>query len=148
MKQPRPKNDQPAPKPTRRKGGASAADHRVAQRHHKESQAAQLSAANVEESPHMDRGDDAGEAGESLSHGRDAGDAAEPLRRGALDTQYGTKSSSKTGGPGPVSSGAATGSETSKGGDRGQSASDPGRPEDSSGTGRDTMTTSRPGSGS
>jgi hypothetical protein len=126
----------PAPRPD-----ADHTDHRVAQRHQKQSQAGQLSSANAEESPHMDRGDSAEGAGESLSHGRD--DAAKSLRRGALDTQYGTKSSMKSGGDA-----AAPADDTSKHGDRAPQAPNPGSSEESSGAERDTMTSSRPGSGS
>ena len=143
------KNDRQGDQPagaTPSKDGAGAADHRVAQRHHKLSQVAQLSAANVEESPHLDRGDSAEETGESLSHGREAGRAGKSSPRGALDTQYGTRSSMKTGGPSPAASSPDTGAEASKGGDRGQSTPNPGSAQESPGTERDTMTGPRPGS--
>lgn len=119
-----------------------ADDNRAARRHHRQSQAAQLGAANVEESPHMDRGDSAEGTGESLGHGRDGRDAApKPPQRGAVDTQYGTRSVQKTGAP------ADAGAEASKGGDRPGAAPNPGSSEESSGADRDTMTGSRPGSG-
>ncbi|HET9023231.1 MAG TPA: hypothetical protein VFN64_01585 [Burkholderiaceae bacterium] len=151
MKKDPSKKHRPGDQPTGatpNKGEVGAADHRVAQRHHKQSQFAQLSAANVEESPHMDRGDSAEGAGESLSHGRESGRAGESSRRGALDPQYGTKSSTRTSGPSPAAPGTQAGAEASKGGDRRQSAPNPGSSEESSGTERDTMTGPRPGSGS
>lgn len=133
-----------------RKEGTRAVDNGAVQRHHKQSQDGQLAPANVEESPHMDRGDSALGAGESMSHGRETSEeadrTAESTRRGALDTQYGTKSSMKTGQP-PGSPTGAT-AETAKGGDRAPSAPNPGSSEESSGAERDTMTGPRPGSGS
>jgi hypothetical protein len=136
------------------KGRADHTDNRVAQRHQKQSRAGQLSTANAEESPHMDRGDSAEGTGESLSHGRE--EAAKSLRRGALDTQYGTKSSLKSGGTDAGAPGKGGGqdaaapnaaSDTSKQSDRVPEAPNPGSSEDSSGAERDTMTSSRPGSG-
>lgn len=131
------------------KDDAAGVEPRAAQRHHRPGQAAELSAANVEESPHMDRGDSALGAGESLSHGREtpseAEQAAESLRNGALDTQYGTKSSMKTGQPAESPSGATA--ESAKGGDRAPAAPDPGTSGASSGAERDTMTGPRPGRG-
>jgi hypothetical protein len=141
-----PARGQPPGMTALRKDDATGVDHRAAQRHDRQSQAAELSAANVEESPHMDRGDSALGTGESLSHGRDsaaeAEQAAESLRRGALDTQYGTKSSMKTGQPAGSPSGATA--ETAKGGDRAPPAPNPGSSEPASGAERDTMTGPRP----
>lgn len=152
------KKDQPQQKPSTAPAKPTAADNRVAQRHQKRSQAGQLSAANVEESPHMDRGDSAGGAGQSRSEGQDSGQAAESLRRGALDTQYGTNSSMKSGqkagqsgrvsSAGSGSSGGSAGSESSGGSEAEPQAPNPGSSEESSGAERDTMTGSRPGSGS
>lgn len=130
----------PAPAGTSMRHAARPADdNRAAQRHHRQSQAAQLGAANIEESPHMDRGDSAEGTGESLGHGRDA--APKPPARGAVDTQYGTRSAAKTGAP------ADAGAEASKGGDRTGATPAPDSSEDASRADRDTMTTSRPGSG-
>ena len=127
-------------------GKASAADNRVAQRNQKQNQAAQLSAANIEESPHMDRGDSAGGSGESLGEGRESAKAGDALHRGALDTQYGTKSSLKSvqkpGQGGRVSS-AGSGSS---GSEEAPQAPNPGSSEESSGAERDTMSGPRPGS--
>lgn len=123
----------------------SRADHRTEQRHQTQSQAAQLSAANVEESPHMDRRDSAGGAGQSLGEAPAAQTPGEQSRRGALDTQYGTVSTSKTGPAGRASSG---GSGPSDAAATAPQAPNPGNSEASSGSDRDTMTGSRPGSGS
>lgn len=143
------KKDQQKPAPSAARGTTTAADHRVAQRHHKRSQVAQLSAANVEESPRMDRGDSAGGAGESLNQGTDPDKANEATRRGAVDTQYGTKSAAKTGKKvgesGRASSGGSGSSATA---DDGEKVPNPGSSEESSGAERDTMTGPRPGSGS
>lgn len=128
-------------------GQATTAASRVAQRSPKQDPAAQLTAANAEESPHMDRGDSAGGSGESLRDGRDPGNVADALRRGAVDAQYGTDSSTKTGRTsgraGRVSS---AGSGSSGAGQGTQEATKPGSPEESAGAERDTMTGSRPGS--
>lgn len=126
------------------KGRSSAADHRAEQRNQKQNQAAQLSAANVEESPHMDKRDSGGGTGQSLGNAQASRQPGESLRRGALDTQYGTDSS-KTGSAGRASSG---GSGASSGKDVAPAAPNPGSSEDSSGTDRDTMSGPRPGSGS
>jgi len=123
------------------RGKATAADNRVAQRHHKESQAAQLSAANVEESPRMDRGDSEAGAGESLGDAPPTQRPAEPPQRGALDTQYGTDSSTKV----PRTGRASSGGSGSGHGNGPQVAPSPGSPEDASGSERDTMTGPRPG---
>jgi hypothetical protein len=113
-------------------------NNRAEQRHQKESQVAQLSAANVEESPHMDRGDSEGGAGQSLPAGQTQRAGAEH-KRGAVDTQYGTKSGAqsatdRSGGDGSDGAAAQT--------------SNPGPAEQSSGSERDTMSGPRPGSGS
>lgn len=126
------------------KGQSSAADHRAEQRNQKQNQAAQLSAANVEESPHMDQRDSAGGAGQSLGDAPGSKQAGESMRRGALDTQYGTDSGSKSGGAGRASSG---GSGASGGKGPAPAAPNPGSSEESSGTDRDTLTGPRPGSG-
>lgn len=123
-------------------GKATAADHRVAQRHQKQSQAAHLSAANVEESPRMDRGDSAAGAGESLGDAPPTPRPANPPQRGALDTQYGTDSSTKVPRTGRASSG---GSGSSAQGSGVQVAPDPPSTEDASGSERDTMSGPRPG---
>jgi len=124
------------------KGKATSADNRVAQRHHKESQAAQLSAANVEQSPHMDRGDSAAGTGESLGEAPPTEHPGEPPQRGAVDTQYGTESATKVPRPGRASSGGSGSSGQVNGA---QAAPNPGSSEESSGSERDTMTGSRPG---
>jgi hypothetical protein len=131
-------------------GGAktTGADRGVEQRNRKQDQAAQLSPANIEESPYMDRGDSAAGSGESLEEGRESAKVAEQLRRGAPDTQYGTYSTMKTGErksgqAGRVSS---AGSGSSGSGEDGRPAPNPGSSEASSGTERDTMSGSRPGS--
>jgi hypothetical protein len=111
-------------------------NNRAEQRHQKESQAAQLSAANVEESPHMDRGDSEGGAGQSLPAG-ETQRAGHQQKRGALDTQYGTKSGAK-----PAAEHASSGAD-----DDVAEAPNPGSSEQSSGTERDTMSGPRPGSG-
>lgn len=131
-------------------GTATAADNRGVQRKQKESPAAPLSAANVEESPHMDRGDSAGGSGQSLGDGRDPPNAPDALRRGAVDTQYGTKSSMKTGWKSGGRGGrvASAGSGSSGAGEPTEPAANPGSPEGPSGAERDTMTGSRPRSGS
>lgn len=129
-------------------GTVTAADNRgVAQRNQKENQGAPLSAANVEESPHMDRGDSAGGSGQSLGDGRDPAKAADALRRGAVDTQYGTKSSMKTGRKsGQGGRVASAGSGSPGAGEQTQPAPNPGSSAESSGAECDTMTGSRPGS--
>lgn len=149
-------NSAPAAEPGSDAKKSSDAKHgnRAAQRHQKESQVAQLSAANVEqsaanveESPHMDRGDSAAGSGESLTEGRDAAGAGESLRRGAVDTQYGTRSGMKTEAAQRAPSASPGTSESS--GTRADSeppeAPNPGSSEESSGTDRDTMSGSRPG---
>jgi hypothetical protein len=128
---------------------SGAANQRVEQRRQKQNQVAQLGAANVEESPRMDRGDSAEGTGESMPEGRDR--APQSTRRGALDTQYGTRSSTKTG-PAEQAEQAEQGGRTSSGGsgsstpDRGD-VPNPGSSEESTGADRDTMTGPRPGSG-
>ena len=140
------KKDSGQQKPAAGGGKATAADHRVAQRHHKQSQAAQLSAANVEESPHMDRADSAAGSGESLGEGSES-TAAQPHRRGALDAQYGTDSAMKTAQkPGQAGRVSSAGSGSSGSGKDTQAAPNPGSSEASSGAERDTMSGSRPGS--
>jgi hypothetical protein len=129
---------------TASKGRTSAADHRAEQRNQKQNRAAQLSAANVEESPHMDKRDSAGGAGQSLGDAPDSKRGAEPPRRGALDTQYGTDSAGKTGGTGRASSG---GSGASSGKGAAPAAPNPGSSEESAGSDRDTMSGPQPGSG-
>jgi hypothetical protein len=129
-------------------GQAITAARRTAQRGPKQGPAAEGTPANVEESPHMDRGDSAGGSGESLRDGRDPGKAAEErLPNGAVDTQYGTDSSIKTGRTsgqgGRVSS---AGSGSSGAGADPQRDIKPASPDDSAGAERDTMTGSRPGS--
>lgn len=124
--------------PPRQEAKRTAVDNRVEQRNQKENQVAQLSAADIEESPHMDRGDSAGGAGESLPAG--SGKVPAPPRRGAVDTQYGTRSSVKPGQAGRTSSGGSGSSTESDG-------ADPASPDDSSGGDRDTMTGPRPGGG-
>lgn len=126
-------------------GKASAADNPVAQRNQKQSQAAQLSAANVEESPHMDRGDSAGGSGESLGEGRESAKAGDALPRGAVDTQYGTKSSKSAQQSGQGGRVASAGSGSS-GSEEAPQAPNPGSSEKSSGAERDTMSGPRPGS--
>ena len=128
-------------------GTASAADHPEAQPDRKENEATLMSAANVEESPHMDRGDSAGGSGQSLGDGRDPGNAADALARDAVDTQYGTISSMKTGRKSGRQGGrvASAGSGSSGGGEQTQPAPNPGGSQETSGAERDTMTGSRPG---
>lgn len=126
------------------RGSASRADNRVEQRHQKQSRAAQLSAANVEESPHMDRRDSAGGSGQSLGEAPGTQKPGETAKRGALDTQYGTDSAGKAGQGGRASSG---GSGASGRGEAPSQVPNPGSSEESSGTDRDTMSGSRPGSG-
>ena len=120
-----------------------ATDNKAAQRHHKQSQVAQLSQANVEESPRMDRGSDGG-AGESLERTPDSG-ADESLRRDDTDEQYGTHSSMKAGRASSGGSGSSGGVSTGTGVDDAK-APNPGSSEKSAGAERDTMTTARPGS--
>lgn len=125
-------------------GSASRADNRGEQRSQKQNQAAQLSAANVEESPHMDRRDSAGGSGQSLGDAPGVDKPGQPTKRGAVDTQYGTHSASKTGQAGRASSG---GSGSGSGQSTAPRAPNPGSSEDSAGTDRDTMSGPRPGSG-
>jgi hypothetical protein len=128
---------------------------RAVQRDQKKSELAQpssadveQSAANVEESPRMDRGDSAGGSGESRTEGRDTAAAGDAMRRGALDTQYGTRSGMKTeaarpapsGPSGPSSSSGARGTDTEP-----PEAPNPGSSEESTGADRDTMSGPRPG---
>ncbi|MGZ8273693.1 MAG: hypothetical protein ACXW2G_06050 [Burkholderiaceae bacterium] len=127
-------------------GKSTAVDSGVAQRDEKQNQAAQLSPANVEESPHMNRGDSAGGSGESLSEARDPAKGADSQRPGALDTQYGTKSSMKSGQKAETGRVASAGSGSSTAGEEAQQAPNPGSSEESTGAERDTMTGSRPGS--
>ena len=137
------------PAPSAARGKATSADHRSTQHHHKQSQVAQLSAANVEESPRMDRGDSAGGAGESLNQGTDSAKAKEAPRRGALDTLYGTNSAARTGKKaGETGRASSGGSGSSATADDGGQVPNPGSSEESAGTERDTMTGPRPGSGS
>jgi hypothetical protein len=129
------KDDSKAGKRKTRAGSRS--DPRAAQRNQKQNRAVQLSAANVEESPHMDRRDSAQGAGESLPEGAPGERAGESMRRGAVDTQYGTRSELKTDVARNASSGG-SGSSTPE-------APNPGSSEQSSGAERDTMTGPRPG---
>lgn len=130
--------EKPAPTPASKR--SERADNRAAQRHQKESQVAQLSAANVEESPHMDRGDSEGGTGESLPAG-ERQRAGGQQKRGAVDTQYGTKSADKL-----AEKDRASSSGTSSADDSSTQTSKPGSSEQSSGTERDTMSGPRPGS--
>ena len=130
--------NKPAPKPGSERDDRT--NSRAEQRHQKETQVAQLSAANVEESPFMDRGDSEGGAGESLPAG-ESQRAGEQQKRGALDAQYGTKSDSKGAASDRSSSSAKGGSS-----DASSQAPNPGSPEQSSGSERDTMSGPRPGS--
>jgi hypothetical protein len=114
-------------------------NNRAEQRHQKESQVAQLSAANVEESPHMDRGESEGGSGESLPAGQTQR-AGEQHKRGAVDAQYGTKSDAKS------AADRTAPSKSSAEGPRSQTPN-PESSEESSGTERDTMSGPRPGSG-
>jgi hypothetical protein len=125
-------------------GPAARTDNRVEQRNQKQNQAAQLSAANVEESPHMDRRDSAAGSGQSLGEAPGVDESGASSERGAVDTQYGTRSASKTGQAGRASSG---GSGSGSGQTGTPHAPNPGSSEESSGTDRDTMTGPRPGSG-
>ena len=128
-------------------GTATAADNPPAGPNQKENKAAPLSAANIEESPHMDRGDSAGGSGQSLGDGRDSARTADASSRGAVDTQYGTISSAKTGRKSGGQGGrvASAGSGSSGGGEQTQPVSNPGGSQEASGAERDTMTGSRPG---
>ena len=136
-----------------RTGSESAAgSNRAAQRHQKESQVAQLSAANVEESPFMDRGDSAGGAGESLPEGSDAASGQQVPARGALDSQYGTDSSRKVPSEhsparSPEGGRASSGGSGSSPAGKPQGTPDPGSSEKSKSTGAepDTMSGPRPG---
>jgi hypothetical protein len=119
---------------------SASRDNRAEQRHQKGSQVAQLSAANVEESPHMDRGDSEGGAGQSLPGGDDRR-AGQSHERGAIDTQYGTSSSTKTRDSKPASSGATGAADDSV-----RESAKPGPAEESPGSERDTMSGPRPGS--
>jgi hypothetical protein len=111
----------------------------------------QQSAANVEESPRMDRGDSAGGAGESHPAGRDAAGAGDSMRRGALDTQYGTRSGMKSEASQPARSGSSGSSDSSDSSGAGGTdteppeAPNPGSSEESTGADRDTMSGPRPG---
>jgi hypothetical protein len=125
----------------RRSPAGGRSDPRAEQRNQKQNRAVQLSAANVEESPHMDRRDSAQGAGESLPEGGPDERAGESMRRGAVDTQYGTRSEQKTDAARNASSGG-SGPSTD---DRAAEAPNPGSSEESSGTERDTMTGPRPG---
>ena len=124
---------------------APAAD--TVKRNPKQKQAGGLTTANVEESPHMDRGDSGGGSGESLRDGREPAEAPDALRGGAVDSQYGTDSSIKTartsGQGGRVSS---AGSGSSGAGADPQRDTKLASPDESAGAERDTMTGSRPGS--
>jgi hypothetical protein len=131
-------NRRKPPQPTSASQRNDRSDNRAEQRHQKQSRVAQLSAANVEESPHMDRGDSEGGSGQSLPGG-DNRRAADSHERGAVDTQYGTRSSTKTKQPAPATSGTAADDSASQ-------SSNPGSSEESSGTERDTMSGPRPGS--
>jgi hypothetical protein len=106
--------------------GASS-DNRDEQRNQKQNQASQLSAADQQQSPKMNRGESAGGSGESLRHG-------------ALDAQYGTDSSKS--GQGQKHS---AGAEQSRPSGQSQSASNPGSSEKSTGSERDTMSGGREG---
>lgn len=120
-----------------RSGGTQAPNpgNRGEQRHQKESQASQMSSANVEESPHMDRGDSRGGSGQSKGG---SAHASEAPKRGAVDTQYGTDSSMK--------SGHASGKPSASKQDAEHADTpNPGSSEKSSGADRDTMSGSRPG---
>ncbi len=128
--------------PSKPAGRADATDNKVAQRRQKQNQALQLSPADVEESPRMDRGS-AGGAGESLDRSPESG-AEESLRRDDTDEQYGTRSSMKAGRASSGGSGSSAGVSTGVGVDDAE-APNPGSSEKSAGAERDTMTTSRPG---
>ncbi len=123
-----------------RSASRNVGDNRAEQRNQKENQVAQLSAANVEESPKMDPGDSAGGEGESLDAGQSK-ESNQPLRRGALDTQYGTKSATKT-------SSKDTGKASGRADTERAQLPNPGSSEESSGSERDTMSGPRPGRGS
>jgi hypothetical protein len=90
----------------------------------------------------MDRRDSAGGAGESLGEAPGAPQSGESMRRGALDTQYGTRSGLKT--AGRASSG---GSGASGAKDPPAPPSDAGGADDATDGDRDTMTGPRPGRG-
>lgn len=131
------------------KKSSADAGNREEQRDQEQKQGAQLSAANVEESPHMDRRDSAHGAGESLGSAPTSKEAGESFPRGALDTQYGTRSSTKTASTAPTPSAGAgmpSGSGKPGGSDTPPQAPNPGSSEESSGAERDTMSGPRPGS--
>lgn len=133
-KQSKPANqpDDKAQKPADRPGA-----NRAEQRNQKENQIAQLSAANVEESPKMDPGDTPEASDDALrdDKGKQPGNQ---VRRGAVDTQYGTHSEKKTTSP----SGSADAPDSDN--ERRQTP-DPGSSEQSPGAERDTMSGPRPG---
>lgn len=131
------RNKQPKPPSANQRNDQS--NNRSEQRHQKQSRVAQLSAANVEESPHMDRRDSEGGSGQSLPGGEDPR-ARQAPERGAVDTQYGTRSSTKTSKPAPANARTGTTDDGAKG------SPNPGSSEASSGTERDTMSGPRPGS--
>lgn len=141
----------PALKGQRTGPESAPGSNRAAQRNQKEDQVAQLSAANIEESPFMDRGDSAGGAGESLPEGSDAASGQQVPARGALDSQYGTDGSGKVPSEhsparssegGRASSG---GSGSSSPAGKPQDTPDPGSSDKSTGAERDTMSGPRPG---
>ena len=137
------------PKGQRTRSESAPGSNRAAQRHQKESQVAQLSAANVEESPFMDRGDSAGGAGESLPEGSDASSGRQVPARGALDAQYGTDGSgtvpSEHAPAWPADGRASSGGSGSSAAIKPHDTPTPGRSETSTEAERDTMSGPRPG---